>query len=52
MKTYKESTVSYRCTGCGVTIYNASRKYDECPECGYRLIHINKKVKERKYNES
>lgn len=46
MKRYEDSIVSYRCTGCGVSIYNASKKLWRCSECGYRLIRINKPVKE------
>lgn len=51
MKTYLESTLSYQCTGCHSSIYNAIKKYDRCPECGYPLKKIGKKVKEL-YNES
>jgi DNA-directed RNA polymerase subunit RPC12/RpoP len=48
MKTFKESTLDYRCTGCGVGIYNATKDYGmKCPECGYKLI----KVKETKKDE-
>ena len=46
MKKFKDSIVSYRCTGCGVTIYNASKGFYKCPECGYKLIKIDKPVKE------
>ena len=51
MKTYKESTLSYKCTGCGASIYNASKEFKVCPNCGYDVIEINKKVDNLK-NES
>lgn len=43
MKTFKESILSYKCTGCGVNIYNATYDYKKCPECGYKLIKMEKK---------
>ena len=45
MKTYKDSIVSYRCTGCGVTVYNATKEMDRCDMCGYKLRKIDKPVK-------
>jgi predicted RNA-binding Zn-ribbon protein involved in translation (DUF1610 family) len=48
MKTYKESILSYKCTGCGATVYNATHVMDKCPECGYSLKKVNKKVKDLK----
>jgi DNA-directed RNA polymerase subunit RPC12/RpoP len=37
MKSYKDSTMNYKCTGCGAAIFNATKAYKECPECGYTL---------------
>ena len=45
MKTFKESTLDYKCNACGISIYNATHDYGgKCPECGGEL----KKVKEKK----
>ena len=49
MKRYEDSTISYKCTGCGVTIYNATKEFKKCSECGYKLIRIDKLVKEMNY---
>ncbi len=56
MKTFKESTLDYRCIGgCGMEIYNADHDYGtKCSECGGKLIKVvSKKNKLRgKNNEN
>lgn len=37
MKSFKDSTMNYKCTGCGAAIFNATHEYKKCPECGYAL---------------
>jgi len=49
MKRYENSIISYRCTGCGTTIYNATKEFKKCSECGYKLIKVDKPVKEINY---
>jgi len=50
MKRYEDSILSYKCvTGCGVNIYNATKEFKKCSECGYKLIKVNKLVKEMNY---
>ena len=46
MKTYKNSTLSYKCKECGLTIYNADRNYRTCENCGYELIKVDRIVKD------
>jgi len=48
MKKYEDSIISYKCTGCGVSIYNASKNFYNCSECGSKLKKIDKPVKELK----
>jgi predicted RNA-binding Zn-ribbon protein involved in translation (DUF1610 family) len=47
MKTFKESTRDYDCTGCGTSIYNATKVYTTCPECGYKVKSVKEKRDER-----
>ncbi len=46
MKTFKDSTLDYKCLNCGVGIYNAVYDYNlVCPECGGKLKKIKRKEK-------
>lgn len=48
MKRYEDSIVSYRCETCTCTIYNATKEFTKCENCGGKLIKINKLVKDLK----
>ena len=50
MKKFKESTLNYRCTGCGVSIYNATHNHNlTCPECGGKLMKVKEKKNEDRF---
>jgi rRNA maturation endonuclease Nob1 len=50
----KNWELNYTCDGCGISIMNATKKFDKCEVCGYSYRVVNKigTRKELKKNES